>query len=56
MHRYRKQSSTYQWVEGSGERQYKGRGFNYYVQNKLKGYIVQHKECSKYFRITINGV
>ena len=27
-----------------------------YKINKLQGYIVQHREYSKYFIITINGV
>ena len=34
IHRYREQTSGYQWREGSGEGQYKGRGLrdtNYYV-------------------------
>ena len=25
-------------------------------QNKIQGYIVQHREYSQYFKITINGV
>ena len=32
------------------------RGTNYYAQNKLQGYIVQHGEYSQYFIITLNGV
>ena len=54
-HRYREQTSGYQWWEG----QNRGRGVrgtDYYVQNKLQGYIVQHGECSQYFIITVNRV
>ena len=28
------------------------KGTNYYVKNKLQGYIVQHEEDSQYFKIT----
>ena len=32
------------------------KGTNYYVWNKLQGYIVQHEECSQNFIITMTGV
>ena len=58
-HRYREHVSGYQW----GERRMKGqnRGEDSEVQtirceiNKLQGYIVQHREYSQYFIVTING-
>ena len=31
------------------------RGTNYYVQNKLGGYIGQHREYSQYFIVTASG-
>ena len=37
-HRYREQTSGYQWGDGEGEGKYRGmglRGTNNYVQNKL---------------------
>ena len=58
-HRYREQTSGYQWGEGQGEGKYRGkgvRGINYYVKTKLQRYIVQHGEYSQYFIITINGI
>ena len=42
-YRYREQAIGYQWQERRGEEQYRGRGLrgtNYYVYNKLQGYIV----------------
>ena len=42
IHKYTGQTSGYQWGEGSGEGQHKGRGLKgtkYYVQNKVEGYI-----------------
>ena len=53
-HRYREQTSGYQW--GGGKTGMGLRGTNYHVQNKLQGYIVQHREYSQYFIITINGI
>ena len=32
------------------------RGTNYYVLYKLQGYIVQYRQHSKYFIITISGM
>ena len=32
------------------------RSTNYYLQNKLQGHIVQHREYSQYFIKAINGV
>ena len=32
------------------------RSTDYYVSNKLQGYIVQHREYCQYFMIIINGV
>ena len=54
-HRYREQTSGYQWGEGRS----KGQDRSYEVQttmykiNKLHGYIVQYREYSPYFIITI---
>ena len=42
-HRYKTQATIYQWEQGKGEEQHRGRGLrdtNYYVSNKLRGYIV----------------
>ena len=42
-----------------GEEKNKGRGLrstNYYVSNKLQGYVVQYRDYNQYFIITINGV
>ena len=58
-HRYREQTRGYQWRQGSGKGQYRGKrvtGTNYQALNKLPGYIVQHGEYSQYFIITISGV
>ena len=60
-HRSKKQTSSYQWRGGREERQDRCRGLrrtNYcmYKINKLQGYIVQHREYSQYFIITLNGV
>ena len=49
-HMHREQTSGYQWGKG---RELKGK--NYYVQNKLQGYITYHAEDTQYFIITING-
>ena len=50
--RYREQTSGYQWGEGHEGRGL--RGANYYVPNELQGYIIQHREYSQHFIITIN--
>ena len=46
-HRYREQTSGYQWREGLGEEQNRGMrllGTNcYYKINKIQGYIIQHR-------------
>ena len=58
-HRYREQTSGYQLGEGRVEGQDRGRelrGTNYYVQKKLQGCIVQNREYSQYFAVTINGI
>ena len=59
-HRYKEQTSGYQQGEGGGEGQDRGRGLrgtNYYVLiNKVQGYIIQHREYSQYFIITLNGI
>ena len=57
-HRYREQTSGYQWGAGKWKGKYRRGGLrdtNYYVKNKLQVYVVQHTEYSQYF-ITINGV
>ena len=60
-HRYREKTSCYQWGEGRGRGKV-GVGdkevqtTTYYKINKLQGYVVQHREYSQYFIITINGV
>ena len=46
-HRYREQSSGYQWEEGR-EGQDRGRGW--------RGYTTKHKEFSQDFLITMNRV
>ena len=44
-------------MKGVGQYRDRGlKGTNYYIQNKLYRYIVQHREYSQYFIITINGV
>ena len=58
-HRYREQTSGYQWGKEAREGQDRGRGVRgttMYKINKLQGYIVQHREYSQYFIITLNGV
>ena len=59
-HRYREKITGYQWGEGRGEGQDRGRevgGTNYKVtNNKQQGSIAQHGEYSQYFTITINEV
>lgn len=55
----RKQTHGYQCGKRREEGQDKGtelRGTNYYVLYKLQGYIVQYRQHSQYFIITINGV
>ena len=54
-----RQTSGYQWGEGKGKGQDRGRGtkaINYWIYNKLQGYIVQHEEYSQYFIVNTNGV
>ena len=57
-YRYREQSSVYSW--GKGRRRGKiGLGDEEMQTimsevNKLQGYIIQHREYSQYFVITIN--
>ena len=44
-HRRGRQTSSYHWGEGEGERKHRGRGIrdsNYCLEKKLQGYIVQH--------------
>ena len=56
-HKYREQTSRL--LVGRAKGQYRGRWLrdtNDYIQNKLQGYTVQHKEYSQYFIATINGV
>ena len=55
--RYREQTSGCQWgggrgTIGGGEL----RATRYYVQKKLQGYTVQHREYRQYFIVTINEV
>ena len=43
IHRYREQTSGYQWGDGKGEGRHRGRGLrgtNSYIKNKLQGCIV----------------
>ena len=41
----------------SGRRKFReSRSARYQVQNKLQGYVVQHKEYNQYFIITVNEV
>ena len=52
------QNSGYQQGEGRGKGQYRSRelrDINYYAQNKLQLYIIQHRENNQYSRIIING-
>ena len=56
----REQTSGYQWGEGKGSSKI-GVGDEEvqttpYEINKLQGYIIQHREYSQYFIITLNGV
>ena len=59
-HRFREQTSGYQWGEGQGKVQYRHRELRVQTtmcnKNKLQRYIVQHREYGQYFIITINGV
>ena len=51
IHRYREQTSGYQWGEGRREGQDRGMGLrdtNCYV-DKQQGYIVQHRELQPLF-------
>ena len=58
-HRYREQTSGYQgergWGSKTGAETYEVQTIMYKI-NKLQGYIVQHREYSQYFIITLNGV
>ena len=38
------------------DRGLRGTNIAMYKVNKLQGYIVQHRESSQYFIITVNGV
>ena len=55
IHRYKEQTSSCQWGDGRW-----GRGLRttkyYHKTNKLQGYIVQHREYSQYFIITLKGI
>ena len=57
-HRQTKQFSGYSLVVGYGGEARRGRGLEVqtttYKINKLRGYIVQNREYSTYFIITIN--
>ena len=58
-HRYREQTSGYQWGEGRREEQNWGRKLRsnigvqttMYKRNKLQGYTIQHRKYSQYFII-----
>ena len=57
--RYRKQASGYQWREGLGEGQVRGRGLrgtNYWYKIKRHKDVinVQHRDYSQYFVITLS--
>ena len=53
--------NIFSWIlkhEQKGEGQYMGRrlrSINYYVQNRLQGYTVQHRDYNEHFIIMING-
>ena len=50
---------VYQWGEGRGNGQYRGRGLrgtNYYTENKLQGYLIEDRDYSQYFILAINGM
>ena len=54
-HRYREQSSGYQWELGKGDTEV-GRGrYKLLGVRQIQGCIVQHRECSQYFVIAVNG-
>ena len=59
-HRYRGQTSGYRCgeVRGKGKPGVGNKEVQttMYEINKLQGYIVQHREYSQYFMITVNGV
>ena len=59
-HRYREQTSGYQWGDGSGEGQDSGRGLEMqtvlYKISKLQESTIQQMEYSPYFIITISVV
>ena len=58
-HKYREQTSDYQWGEGQ-ERGEQEKGIKRYKLlgkiNQTKGYIVQHREYSQYFIIALYRV
>ena len=57
-HKYREQTSGYQWGGKSRKGQDRSRGLSHkttmYKINELQGYIVQAKEYSQYFIIIMN--
>ena len=57
-HRYRDQTSGYQWGEGRGEGQYRSRGYRPVCNKKKKttGIYYTDGEYSQYFIIALNGV
>ena len=55
-HRYREQTSGYQWGKGQGDEQDRARGLrdiNNQVENKIQGCNAQHRVYSLYFIINI---
>ena len=59
-YRYRGQTSSYLWERGRGEATRKVGSQEVktamYKINKVQGYVVQHKDYSQYFLITLNGI
>ena len=53
-HKYREQTTGYQWGEGRGRRGV-GSGKYKLLGVRLQGCVVQHGEYSQYFVITVNG-
>ena len=55
-HTHREQTSGYQWREGTEKGQCSGGGKAQTIQYKIgSSHIIQHREYSQYFAVTVNG-
>ena len=57
-HRYREQTSGYQWGDRRDKIGLRGQEVKttMYKIDRLQGYMVEHREYSHYFKITIDGI